>query len=79
MKWIVVIFGLGNGMWPIQHQAINWTSDGLWLKLNGSLGIHFSEILLRTQKFSLQNVLENYVCKISIKAIAYTWYNLVLI
>ena len=41
----LTIIGPDNGLPPGRHQAIIWTNDGILLI--GSLGIHFSEILIK--------------------------------
>ena len=48
------IIGLGNGLWPVWHQAIIWISDGLFSI--GPLGTSFS-------KFTLQFVYKKWACK----------------
>ena len=40
----------GNGLLPVQHQAITWTNAGLLLI--GPLGTNFSEIQIKMQLFS---------------------------
>ena len=48
MNWISI--GSDNGLLPVQHQAITWTNADL-LSI-GPLGINFSEIWIKKQKFS---------------------------
>ena len=48
VNWVCI--GSGNGLSPIWHQAIIWTSTGL-LSI-GPSGTNFSEILTKIQKFS---------------------------
>ena len=52
--WIgkLTIIGPDNGVSPGRRQAIIWTSAGILLV--GSLGTHFSEILIGIQIFSLK-------------------------
>ena len=46
-----VIIGSGNGLSPVQRQAITCTNAALlWI---GTLGTHFSEIRIKIQSFSL--------------------------
>ena len=57
-----VSIGLDNGLSPIRHQAIIWTSVGLLLI--GPLGTNFSEFFYQNTKvFIHENASENIVCK----------------
>ena len=46
-----VTIGSGNGLSPIQYQAITWTNAALWSI--APLGTNFSGILIKIQIFSL--------------------------
>ena len=50
----LVSFGSGNGLAPLRHPAITWTSAGL-LSI-GLLGTNFSEIWIRILSFSLKKM-----------------------
>ena len=52
VNWAII--GSGNGLSPIQHQAIIWISTELWLI--GSSETTFSEILIKIQQFSFKKV-----------------------
>ena len=47
-----VIIGSGNGLVPVHHQAITWTSDDL-LSI-GPSGKNFNEILIKNTELSSQ-------------------------
>ena len=66
VKWIMIIIGSGNEMWPLRHQAINWTSDDLLLNGN-TLQWNLAK---NTEILTSKNMFENYVYKISVKTIA---------
>ena len=52
VNWVSI--GSGNGLMPVQHQAIIWTNADLLLI--GSLGTNFSEILMKIQNFSFMKM-----------------------
>ena len=52
VNWVSI--GSGNGLSPVQRQAITWTNAGL-LSI-GPLGTNFSEIWIKTQKFSFMKM-----------------------
>ena len=49
-QWTGVSIGSDNGLSPIRHQAIIYTSA--WLLLSGPLRTNFSEILIEILNFS---------------------------
>ena len=59
---LVVIIESGNGLSPVQCQAITWTNDGLLLI--GLLETNFSENLNKNMtNFMKANQFENLICK----------------
>ena len=50
----LTIIGSDNGLSPGRRQAIIWTNDGMLLI--GTLGTNFSEIRIKIQNFSFENV-----------------------
>ena len=46
----LAIIGSDNGLSPVQHQAISWINAGL--SLVGTVGTHFSEVLIEIITFS---------------------------
>ena len=54
----------GNGLWPVRHQAINWTSVALMPI--GHIGTNFVQIRANIRKLPLNKTRTEYVvCKIS--------------
>ena len=51
-KWSII--GSDNGLLPVYRQAIAWTNIGIMLIW--SLGMDFSEILIKIQTFSLKKI-----------------------
>ena len=52
VNWVSI--GSDNGLLPVRRQAIIWTNAGL-LSI-GTLQTYFSEILIKTQEFSLKKM-----------------------
>ena len=50
----LTVFGSDNGSSPGRHQAIIWTNAGILLI--GTLGTHFSEILIEIRPFSFKKM-----------------------
>ena len=59
---ILVIIGLGNGLSPVQCQAITWNIADLLI--SGCLEMKFSEIVFKLHKFSPRNAFQNVIYKI---------------
>ena len=55
LQWNWISIGSGNGLSPIHHQAITWTSA--YLLFTVPLGTNFTEIRIKTQNFSLTKML----------------------
>ena len=62
VNWVSI--GSANGLSPDQCQAINWTNAD-FLSI-GSLGTHFSKILMKNKQLYInENACENVVCWIT--------------
>ena len=51
---ILVNIGSDDGLLPVQHQAITWSNDALLL--NQPIQKDFSEILIKTQNFTVKKM-----------------------
>ena len=54
--WVFVITGSSNGLVPVWHQAITWTSGDLLS--TGPLGTKFNDIWLEIKTLSLKQTNE---------------------
>ena len=59
----LTVIGSDNGLLPVQHQAIIWTSAAILLIR--PKGTYFSEILSKIKKFIEENAFENVTCKVA--------------